>query len=104
MTASMTNHAFVKLLIDIHKSLDRVCEDLERDRPELASALRIHASWIPRPEEVVPALPPTARESVRALRPLLYDALDAGFVDGQRFDALMLERARAQRVLESREP
>ncbi len=104
MALGMTNHTFVKLLIAIHNSLDRVCEDLERDRPELANALRMHASWIPRPEEVIPAPPPTARESVRTLRPLLYEALDAGFVDGQRFDALMLERARAQRVLERREP
>jgi hypothetical protein len=41
---------------------------------------------------------------VRRLGPLLYDALDEGLVDARHFDALMLERARAERVISRREP
>jgi hypothetical protein len=100
----MLKQAFVQLLTDLHHSLDRVCEDLEHDRPDLASALRSHATWIPRPEEIVslPAHPSTS--SVRELRPLLYEALDAGFVDARQFDVLMLERARAEHILDERQP
>jgi hypothetical protein len=100
----MHNQAFVKLLVDIHHSLDRVCDDLERDRPDLVQALRTHASWIPRPEDVVKLPPESSTSSVRELRPLLYEALDAGIVDAHNFDALMLERARAEQILEERQP
>jgi hypothetical protein len=100
----MLKQSFVKLLTDIHRSLDRVCEDLERDRPELAQALRSDSAWIPRPEEIVSLPPPSTTSSVRQLRPLLYEALDAGIVDARQFDALMLERARAEQVLEERQP
>jgi hypothetical protein len=100
----MLNQAFVQLLTDIHHSLDRVCEDLERDRPDLAQAMRSHSAWIPRPDDVASLPPPPSTSSVRELRPLLYEALDAGFVDARQFDVLMLERARAEHVLEERQP
>ena len=100
----MLEQSFIKLLTDIHHSLDRVCEDLERDRPDLASSLRAHASWIPRPDELVRGVPPTATASVRELRPLLYEALDVGVVDARQFDVLMIERTRAEHILEERQP
>jgi hypothetical protein len=99
----MLEQSFIKLLTDIHHSLDRVCEDLDRDRPDLALALRAHASWIPRPDEIAVGLPPPT-SGVRELRPLLYEALDAGVVDARQFDVLMVERARAEHVLEERLP
>jgi hypothetical protein len=95
------------LLTELHRSIDRVAEDLSVGRPELAAALRREASWIPRPEEVArhppPQLaPPDAARACSALRPLLYDALDEGVVDARRFDSLMLRRARAARALRER--
>ena len=101
---AMHNDPLIDLLTEIHHNVDRVCEDLQRDRPDLAAALRQHASWIPRPEELVRGVLPSTRTSVRRLGPLLYDALDEGVVDAPRFDALMLERARAERVIGRREP
>ena len=100
----MLKQSFFKLLTDIHHSLDRVCEDLERDRPDLAQALRTHSSWIPRPDDIVSLPPLSSTDSVHELRPLLYEALDAGLVDARQFDALMLERARAEHILEERQP
>jgi hypothetical protein len=104
MSAGMLEQSFIKLLTQIHHSLDRVCEDLDCDRPDLSRALRAHAAWIPRPDEIVPPPSSTGTRSVKALRPLLYDALDAGVVDARRFDALMLERARAEQILTERQP
>lgn len=100
----MHNDPLLDLLTEIHRNVDRVCEDLQRDRPDLAAALRQHASWIPRPDELARGVLPSTRTSVRRLGPLLYDALDEGVVDARRFDALMLERARAERVLGRRDP
>jgi hypothetical protein len=99
----MHNDPLVDLLTEIHRNVDRVCEDLQRDRPDLAEALRDHAAWIPRPEDLARGCLPSTRTSVRRLRPLLYDALDEGVVGPQQFDALMIERARAQRVLDERD-
>jgi len=100
----MRNDPLVQLLIEIHQHVDLLCEDLEQDRPDLADAIRTHAAWIPRPEELLQgALPPT-KVSVERLGPLLYDALDEGLVDARHFDALMLERAAAERVIDAREP
>jgi hypothetical protein len=100
---AMHNDPLLDLLTEIHRNVDRVCEDLQRDRPDLAAALRQHASWIPRPDELARGVLPSTRTSVRRLGPLLYDALDEGVVDARRFDALMLERARAERVLGRRD-
>jgi hypothetical protein len=89
-----------QLLTDIHSSIDRLAEDLSRDRPDLAAALRKEASLIPKPE-VVPrqlSTPPT----VTQLRPLLYRALDEGLLPHRRFDALMIRRVRAAGVLRAR--
>lgn len=69
-----------ELLHQIHHSIDRVAQDLERDRPDLARALRRESTRIPRPS-------------------LLYQALDAGALDARRFDVLMLQRVRADRAL-----
>ena len=99
----MRKDPLVDLLTEIHRNVDRVCEDLEPDRPDLAEALRQHAAWIPRPEELLAGKLPATDGSVRRLGPLLYDALDEGIVDAQHFDALMLERARAARVLGEQE-
>jgi hypothetical protein len=99
----MLEQPFIQLLTHIHHSIDRVCEDLERDRPDLAESLRVHASWIPRPEEVVGRVSTPAGREVRELRPLLYEALDAGVVDARQFDVLMVDRARAQHVLDERQ-
>ena len=98
----MPNQAFVELLTDLHRSIDRVAEELVRDRPALAAALRQRASWIPRPEEVVDPPRPPANEACRAIPPLLYDALDAGAIDGAKFDALMITQKRARDALAAR--
>jgi hypothetical protein len=100
----MRNDPLVNLLIEIHQNVDLLCEDLQHDRPDLADAIRDHAAWIPRPEELMRGAQPSLKATVRRLGPLLYDALDEGLVDAQHFDALMLERARAERVLDGREP
>jgi hypothetical protein len=98
----MRNDPLVKLLIEIHQNVDLLCEDLEHDRPDLANAIREHAAWIPRPEELLRGAQPSTKATVRRLGPLLYDALDEGLVDAQQFDALMLERVRAERVIDGR--
>jgi hypothetical protein len=96
----MRKDPLLDLLTEIHRNVDRVCEDLQRDRPDLADALRQHAAWIPRPEELAAGVLPSTKTSVRRLGPLLYDALDEGVVDARHFDALMIERSRAARVLD----
>jgi hypothetical protein len=101
----MRNDPLVQLLIEIHNNVDLLCEDLEHDRPDLADAIRKHAAWIPRPDELMRgAMPSTTKATVRQLGPLLYDALDEGLVDARHFDALMVERAAAERVIDAREP
>jgi hypothetical protein len=99
----MCNDPLIELLTEIHRNVDRVCDDLQGDRPDLADALRDHAAWIPRPEDLLRGTLPSPKRSVRRLGPLLYDALDEGVVDARHFDALMLERARAERILDERE-
>ena len=100
----MQNDPLLNLLLEIHHNVDLLCEDLQTDRPDLATAIREHAAWIPRPDELLRGVQPSAKATVDRLGPLLYDALDEGIVDAQRFDALMLERARAERVIDRREP
>jgi hypothetical protein len=100
----MRHDPLLDLLTEIHRNVDRVCEDLEPDRPDLAEAIRDHAAWIPRPEDLLRGTLPSTKTSVVRLGPLLYDALDEGVVDSRQFDALMLERTRAERVLLRREP
>jgi hypothetical protein len=100
----MRNDPLISLLLEIHHSVDLLCEDLQTDRPDLATAIREHAAWIPRPDELVRGVQPSTKATVERLGPLLYDALDEGLVDARQFDALMLERARAERVIDRRDP
>jgi hypothetical protein len=87
-----------QLLADIHGSLDRLADDLSRDRPDLAHALRKEASLIPRPDPAARPLPSSRQQ----LGPLLYRALDEGILTHRRFDALMVRRVHAAGVLRSR--
>jgi hypothetical protein len=100
----MSNDPLLNLLLEIHHNVDLLCEDLQTDRPDLATAIREHAAWIPRPDELLRGVQPSTKATVERLGPLLYDALDEGLVDARQFDALMLERARAGRVIDGREP
>jgi hypothetical protein len=100
----MKNDPLLNLLLEIHRTVDLLCEDLQTDRPDLAEAIRDHAAWIPKPDDLLRGASPSTKATVRRLGPLLYDALDEGLVDAQQFDALMLERARAERVIDRREP
>jgi hypothetical protein len=101
----MAHDALDRLLADIHHSLDRLAEDLSRDRPDLALALRKEATLIPQPERAPQpraALAPKAPANCAQLRPLLYRALDEGVLPSRRFDALMVRRARAAGILRMR--
>jgi hypothetical protein len=100
----MKNDPLLGLLLEIHRNVDLLCEDLQTDRPDLAEAIRDHAAWIPKPDDLLRGVSPSTKATVRRLGPLLYDALDEGLVDAQQFDALMLERARAERIIDRREP
>ncbi|HWE26579.1 MAG TPA: hypothetical protein VHB97_01195 [Polyangia bacterium] len=100
----MQNDPLLNLLLEIHRNVDLLCEDLQTDRPDLADAIREHAAWIPKPEDLLRGAQPSTKTTVRRLGPLLYDALDEGLVDARHFDALMLERARAERLIDRREP
>lgn len=104
----MADQAFLDLLTDLHRSLDLVAEDVARDRPALAHALRRRAAWIPRPEEVARTLPSlrekraTGDGACRSLPPLLYRALDEGVLSAPQFDSLMVGQSRAARVMRER--
>ncbi len=99
----MRNDPLLDLLLEIHRSVDLLCEDLQSDRPDLADSIREHAAWIPKPDDLLRGALPSTKATVRRLGPLLYDALDEGLVDAHHFDALMIERARAERVIAARE-
>jgi hypothetical protein len=97
------HETFLAFLTDLHQSIDRVADDLSRDRPDLATALRLQAAWIPRPEDIPDPSPETDGErSCRRLRPLLYEALDKGVLDGRQFDRMMLRQVQARRALGKR--
>jgi hypothetical protein len=100
----MPTQAFIDLLVEIHRSIDRVAEDLARDQPALAAALRKEAERIPRPEDVVRGAPPAGGAAPESLEPLLYEALDEGVLDARRFDSLMVRQQRAARTLRTRTP
>jgi hypothetical protein len=102
MPRGMLNDPLIQLLSQIHRNVDRVCEDLQSDRPDLAASVRHHASWIPRPEDLSPGDSPPTRTSLGQLHPLLYDALAEGLIDDRQFDVLMIERIRAARAIEQR--
>src|SRR5262245_55763757 len=93
------NAAFLDLLTDLHHSLERLADDLSRDEPALANALRRESAWIPRPDEVQSRRPTALPRAARELGPLLYRALDEGVVDARRFDALMVRHVRAKRAM-----
>ncbi len=106
----MLNDTFLALVTDLHRSIDRVADELAHDRPALADALRRRAAWIPRPEELARGKPPATTATTahgsdgacRALPPLLYQALDEGVLNAQQFDTLMLDQSRASRLLRER--
>jgi len=100
----MQTDPLIGLLLEIHRNVDLLCEDLQTDRPDLADAIREHAAWIPKPDDLLRGAQPSTKATVRRLGPLLYDALDEGLVDARQFDALMLERARAERIIDRRGP
>jgi hypothetical protein len=100
----MLNDRLAALFAEIHHNVDRLCDDLQFDRPDLAAAVRQRASCIPRPEELVPKLPAPPHVSAERLGPLLYDALDEGVIDSRQFDALMIDRTRARRLIAERAP
>jgi hypothetical protein len=102
LARGMADFHFIQLLTDLHRSLDRLVEDLAPDQPQLAAALRKEAAWIPRPEEIIAQAPTTGSSACASLGPLLYEALDAGVVDARQFDALMVRRARAAARLRAR--
>jgi hypothetical protein len=102
MAPCMLNDRLAALFAEIHHNVDRLCDDLQFDRPDLAAAVRRRASCIPRPEELVPKPPVRSQTSVDRLGPLLYDALDEGVIDARQFDALMIDRTRARRLIAER--
>src|ERR1700744_2626811 len=102
MSPRMLNDRLAALFAEIHHNVDRLCDDLQIDRPDLAAAVRRRASCIPRPEELVPKVPVKTELSVERLGPLLYDALDEGVIDARQFDALMIDRTRARRLFAER--
>jgi len=80
------------LLADLSHNLDRLADQLEGEQPALARALRLES------RDAAPIEASRAAEPRRApLRPILYDALDAGALGPRRFDRLMLMEARARR-------
>jgi hypothetical protein len=98
----MLDNPIVRLLAHIHHNVDRLCEELEPDRPDLAQSVRAQADWIPRPRELLDVLAPPVPSPVHELGGLLYEALDAGVIDARKFDVLMVQRARAAEVLRAR--
>jgi hypothetical protein len=96
------DRALDELLTQLHDNLDRLADDLMRDRPDLANALRVQSAWIPHPRSRRRNRwrPRSARHVCSSLRPLLYRALDEGVLDERRFDTLMVQQRRAARTLE----
>jgi len=80
-----------RLLTDLAYNLDRLADQLEPERPALARSLRR--------ESVAATGEEGARDAPtrRPLRPVLYEALDAGVLPASRFDRLMVLEARARR-------
>jgi hypothetical protein len=99
LASGMRNRVLVDLLTELHRSIDRVAEDLAPDRPELARALRKQSARIPRPEEIARGQKPSSARPSGTLAPLLYHALDEGALDARSFDVLMVQRLRAARLL-----
>jgi hypothetical protein len=97
-----TTDPIVDLLRELQSNVDAVCAEL-LDRPDLVEAIRVHTSWIPPRDQLDRGVLPPAKIIVRRLGPLLYDALDEGLVEPHDFDALMIERSRAERVLDGYE-
>jgi hypothetical protein len=104
MARGMDKDPLTDLLKEVQCSVDQLCEVLQPDRPDLVDAIRVHSSWIPPRDQLDRGVMPPVKITVRKLAPLLYDALDEGLVDAHDFDALMLERSIAERVLEGYEP
>jgi hypothetical protein len=63
-----------RVLAQLQDSLDRLADDLSRDRPDLAAALQQRADHLPPPE-------------------LLFAALAAGALDARELDRLLVRRS-----------
>lgn len=81
------------LLAELSHNLDRLAEELEPARPRIATSLRAEAARTGALVAGESRRPPRRR----ALRPLLYCALDEGAVEAAQFDRLMTLTARARR-------
>lgn len=86
------------ILSELHASIDRVAQALLPEHPQLAAAMRAHATRLPAPP--APSSP-TAR-APRAVPPLAYRALDEGLLDGEELDRLLVRHQRAQALLRAR--
>lgn len=84
------------LLTDLHDTIERVVVALLPDHPQLAAAMRAHATRLPTP-------PPTGNRyrgrPLRALSPLAYRALDRGLIDAAELDRLLVRYARAKALI-----
>jgi len=84
------------ILSDLHRSIDRVAQALLPEHPQLAAAMRAHATRLPPPPATARVRPP------RAIPPLAYRALDVGLLDGDELDRLLVRDARARALLRAR--
>ncbi len=85
------------LLSDLHEAIDRLADAVD-DQPAVAAALRRFATRLPeaeRSERSETRLP----QNPSAIRPLLWEALADGLIDGHQFDVAMVTRARAAQVI-----
>jgi hypothetical protein len=94
------------VLDEIHRRLAFLADQIEGDRPALATALRHHAAGFPparlAPRVRAPARPLSPRAACAGLPRLLYAALDGGAIDGRSFDRLMLRQRRVAGLLARR--
>ena len=96
----MTDPALYELLSCLRTSIDRLIDELDRDRPELARAVERHTDWIPTPDEARDRI--FSVGAARPIAPVLYEALDAGALDGRELDRVVLRHERARRELADR--
>lgn len=86
-----------QLLVDLRASIERLA-DAVAERRSLAGALRLLSDALPDPKRPRRSSMPARDPS--AIRPLLWQALADGVIDYRRFDAAMMMRARAARILD----
>ena|GEM_PF-6250755 len=87
------------VLVDLHRSLSILVDDLSSDRPDLAAALAAHAARLPAARPTQPRRTTcSASVACEQLPPLLYQALDEGVLGAAEFDRLMLRQRRTAAV------